>query len=212
MGKTARLMHELLAEDRVVVVDPKCAQLAKLAEWEHVWPGYDADAKKWSDSSVPLFFLENRNSFRVVVHFRSDYKQNLELLCLFLKSVKHLVLAVDEIGLFCPPGPSQSLGPRMTELVVSGTHEGIQLISTAQRPSMVHGTIRSIANRMIFYRVDERNDKAVAGNYLSLEMMEQLPGLETQVCIEWSDYGQAFLNYSLKGKLGRLLPGDRFQA
>ena len=209
-GKTARVMHELIGERRVVLVDPKCAQLAKLPGWKHLWPEYDPEIERWVDWELPQFFMDNLDAFRVVVHFRSDYKRNLELLCRFLKAVKGLVVAVDEIGLFCPPGPSQSLGPRATEMIVSGTHEGIQFVATAQRPSMVHGTIRSAANRMLFYRIDERNDKHVVANYIPAPLVVELETLADHVCIEWSDRASPFVDHSLKGKLGHLLPGDRF--
>lgn len=209
-GKTARLLHELRGERRVVLVDPKCGQLARLRGWLHVWPVYDSENCCWTAGDLPDMLRDLRSGpFYLAVHFRSFYQQNLDLLCALLLHVKRLTLAVDELSLFAPPGPSLALPPNLTSVAISGSHEAIRFVGTAQRPSGVHHIIRSQANRMLFFRLDEKNDRLCAENYLAPDFMSQLPSLPDYVCVDWRDGGPVFVDWSQVGKLADLLPADR---
>ena len=209
-GKTARMMWELRRERRVVLVEAKCGQLTRLRGWAHLFPVYDDKWKCWSDSSVPDFFRSRLNrSFRVVIHFRSDFRENLELLCRLLTAVKRLALAVDELSLFAPPGSSYCLKPNLASVVVSGSHDGIRFYATAQRPSFVHSTFLSQAHRMLVFREIERNDLALLRNYFPPEIHSQVATLPNYVYVDWSDKGLVFIDRDHAGRLGNVLPGDR---
>lgn len=204
-GKTARLLHLLRGSPRVVLVDPKCAQLVGLKSWSHLWP--DWDGERWSSYVVPDFFSNRLHSrFRAVVHFRHAFKQQLDALCYLLLRVKSLVLAVDELGLFCPPGPAGFLPPSLTAVIVSGRHEGVSFAATVQRPSMVHKTILSQATRILAYRVTERNDLDVLADYLPRDFVEALPFLPDYACVDWADGREPFADFSLRNRLKGLLP------
>ena len=211
-GKTVRMFWQLREEDRVLVADPKCSQLVKLSGWRHFWPRYLLEANAWADSADLLNYLRERRErrrIRCIVHFRSFYKQNLALLCALAMAVKDLVLAVDELALFAPPGPPDMLPASTTALVVSGTHDRVRFISTAQRPCAVHNTPRAIVEHMMIYRVTEPNDLKMLAAYLPAELVDALPGLPDQVCIDWTDFRPAFIDRTLVGRLGELLPAER---
>ncbi len=204
-GKTERLLHELQPWPRVVLVDPKCSQLVKLKGWEHVWGEFDAENRVWLEKDIPGFFqLHRRERFRVIVHFRAFHREQLELLCRLVLAVKNCVLAVDELGLFIPPGPAGALPKNITTVLVSGTHDGIFFCGTAQRPSLVHGTARANASHMMFYRIVEEHDLKVASSYLGSDWGKGLIALPNYVCMDWTDSGTVFVDYSLRGKLHRL--------
>ena len=203
-GKTARMLYEVRAVPRLVIVDPKCAQLVTLKGFEHLWPQYSHDKKSrgWVDTSVVDYFRKARaaDRFRVVVHVREHFREQLELLCLLLRAVGHLTLCVDELGLFIPSvGPS--LPPAITSAMISGRHEGLSFAGTAQRPALVHVTARANAERIRWYRVTERNDLEAARNYMPQALADSLPSLPNYVCIETSDSASAFRDESLVGKI-----------
>jgi len=201
-GKTARMLYEVRAVRRLVIVDPKCAQLAKLKGFDHLWPQYSAKPRGWADRSVVDYFRRMcaAERFRVVVHVRENFKEQLELLCILLRAVGHLTLCVDELGLFIPSvGPS--LPPAITSAMISGRHEGLSFAGTAQRPALVHVTARANAERIRWYRVTERNDLEAARDYMPLALADSLPHLPNYVCIETSDAGAAFSDESMVGKI-----------
>jgi hypothetical protein len=200
-GKTARMIHEIKSELRVVLVDPKCAQLVKLKGYDHLWPYFHEDEGRWLGKDFTQYFSRRLTvKFKVVVHFRSFFREQLELLCILLASVKGVTLAVDELGLFIPPGPAGALPPAITSLAVSGRHEGIKFTGTAQRPSLVHGTVRANAEVTHWYRITERYDVEVARKYMSDAFADALPSLPDYVCIETSDRKPAFCDESFVGK------------
>jgi hypothetical protein len=204
-GKTARMLHEVRAVPRLVIVDPKCAQLAKLKGFEHLWPQYSAKPRGWSDTSVVDYFRAARGAdrFRVVIHVREYFREQLELLCVLLRPVGNLTLCVDELGLFIPSlGPS--LPPAITSAMISGRHEGLSFVGTAQRPALVHVTARANAERIRWYRITERNDLESARDYMPRPMADSLPSLPNYVCIETSDSGAAFRDESLVGQIKML--------
>src|SRR6266849_6565175 len=201
-GKTARMLHEVRAVPRLVIVDPKCAQLATLKGYAHLWPQISAKPRGWVDESVVRYFREHRGAdrFRVVVHVRDNFKEQLELLCILLRAVGHLTLCVDELGLFIPSvGPS--LPPAITSAMISGRHEGLSFAGTAQRPALVHVTARANAERIRWYRVTEQNDLDAARNYMPRALADSLPSLTDYVCVETSDAGAAFRDESLVGRI-----------
>ena len=141
-GKTARMLHEVQAVPRLVIVDPKCAQLVKLKSFDHLWPRYSQKPRGWTDGAVVDYFRAMRGAerFRVVLHVREHFREQLELLCVLLRAVGHLTLCVDELGLFIPSGGPGSLPPAITSAMISGRHEGLSFAGTAQRPALVHIT------------------------------------------------------------------------
>lgn len=213
-GKTARMVHELQSERRVILVDPKCAQLAKLKGWSHVWPEV-VELKNgrghFSDSTMADALRKVKGGeFRMVVHLRHSQRLGLELLCRLVMAVKDCVVAVDELGLFVPPGSAGALPRNITSVVVSGTHDGIRLIGTAQRPSLVHKTLRANAERMLFYRVTEKYDIDIVNEYLPKDWSGQsVETLPDYVCIDYRDGEIPFVDASYAGKLNTL-PGKRF--
>jgi hypothetical protein len=201
-GKTARMLHEVRAVPRLCIVDPKCAQLATLKGFDHLWPQFSAKPRGWSDSSVVDYFraARDRQRFRVVVHVRESFKEQLELLCILLRAVGRMTLCVDELGLFIPSvGPS--LPPAITSAMISGRHEGLSFAGTAQRPALVHITARANAERIRWFRVTERNDLDAARDYMPRALADSLPRLPDYVCIETSDAGAAFRDESMVGKI-----------
>ena len=207
-GKTARMIYELRDESRVILVDPKCSQLVKLRGWQHLWPEIDPETELWTDDTLSREFAKVVHSpFKIVVHLRYCHREGLELLCRLVEAMKDCVLAVDELGLFVPPGSAGALPRNITGVVVSGTHKGVRIVGTAQRPSLVHKTLRSNASRMLFFRVIEKYDIDVVEGYLSKDF--DVSKLPDHVCIEWQDGRDAFVDATLAGKLGKVLPGAR---
>jgi hypothetical protein len=211
-GKTERMLHELREEPRVVLVDPKCSQLVRLRGWEHIWPEVSLDVgsaggRFWIDDRV-LRSLSPSKPFRTIVHFRNFHRIQLELLSRIAMWVKNCVVAIDELSLFVPPGPAGALPPNITSVVVSGSHDGLRIIGTSQRPSLVHGTLRANANRILMYRVTEPADVEALRAYLPLDFRDVLPRLPDFVCVDWHDGRPCFVDYSLRGKL-HSLPGIR---
>ncbi|HET7107802.1 MAG TPA: hypothetical protein VFI38_13410 [Candidatus Acidoferrum sp.] len=201
-GKTARMLHEVRAVPRLLIVDPKCGQLKTLKGFVHLWPEYSAKPRGWADRSVVDYLRKVRGAerFRAVIHVRDNFREQLELLCLLLRPVGNLTLCVDELGLFIPSvGPS--LPPAITSAMISGRHEGLSFVGTAQRPALVHITARANAERIRWYRVTERNDLEAAKNYMPHGLADSLPSLPNYVCIETSDSSPAFRDESLVGKL-----------
>jgi DNA helicase HerA-like ATPase len=203
-GKTARMLHEVRAVPRLVILDPKCAQLAELKGFDHVWPELtDGKTLAWSGSENPVEYFRKRLSsprFRVVIHARAHFREQLEMLCRLLRAVGRLTLAVDELGLFIPSaGPS--LPPAITSAMISGRHEGLSFCGTAQRPALVHVTARANAERIRWFRITEGNDLEAARGYMPDSLADSLPFLPDYVCIETSDGSPAFRDESMVGKI-----------
>lgn len=202
-GKTVRMLHEVRAVPRLIVVDPKCAQLARLKGFDHVWPEYSKKPAGWSDGAV-VGYLRDRlgvEKFRVVIHVREHFREQLELLCRLLRPVGNVTLCVDELGLFIPSGSPGSLPPAITSAMISGRHEGLKFAGTAQRPALVHVTARANAERIRWFRTTEPNDLSVACDYMPRVLADSLPSLPNYVCIETSDGFPAFRDESLVGRL-----------
>jgi hypothetical protein len=206
-GKTARMLHEVRAVPRLVIVDPKCAQLVDLEGFDHLWPTYSVKPRGWVGTDVVDYFREVRGakSFRVIAHVREHFREQLELLCILFRAVGNLTLCVDELGLFIPSGAPGSLPPAITSAMISGRHEGLTFCGTAQRPALVHVTARANAERIRWYRTTERNDLDAARDYMPAALADSLPSLPDYVCIETSDGSPAFRDESLVGRLR--LPG-----
>ena len=210
-GKTCRMLHDLSGEDRVIVLDAKCQELTGLEKWSHLWPVYDVDCAAWADSVLvdALRAARVRDDYytarplRLVVHFRANHRENLDLLCRLLPHVRDCVLAVDELALFLPPG---ALAPAVTSVLISGRHEGIRLAGTAQRPSLVNITARSAAQRLSIFRMIEPTDVDAVRNVLPVDLRDSVPVLPSQVSIEWAEGFGAFVDWSFRGKLGSVLP------
>lgn len=211
-GKTARMLHEIRAESRLVLVDPKCAQLVDLKGFQHVWPEYVPKTKEtsagWRGDNPADFFrrylgdsVSSLPSFRVVIHLRTHFKEQLEMLCYLLRPVGHLTLAVDELGLFIPSGSAGSLPPAITQAMISGRHEGLKFCGTAQIPSLVHFTARSNAEKIRWFRTTEFNSLQAARGYMPQSFVDSLPKLPDYVCIETSDARPPFRDESMVGKI-----------
>jgi hypothetical protein len=212
-GKTARMLHELRAEPRVLLVDPKCAQLTSLPRYQHFWPEYSPALRAWKlETAAPMIkslgkCVADSSEFRCVIHFRDSFRENLEFVAALSMALRDCVLAVDECGLFMPPGPAGALPPKITNVVVSGTHDRVRFMGTAQRPSLVHGTVRANAARMFFYRLTEAGDLPVVANYVPPDLAKRVPTLPDYCCVEWTDGGTPFADYSLRGRFS--IPGKR---
>lgn len=210
-GKTARMLHEVRAESRLLIVDPKCAQLVKLKGFDHVWPEYSAKPRRWADSVVADYLREYSVQyggtdlpFRVVVHVRDNFREQLEALCFLLRKLRGVTLCVDELGLFIPSGVAGSLPPAITSAMISGRHEGLKFCGTAQIPSLVHFIARSNASRIRWFRTTEINSLKAAQGYMPQAMVNSLPTLPDYVCIETTDGAQAFRDESMVGKIKTL--------
>jgi hypothetical protein len=210
-GKTARMLHEVRASPRLLILDPKCAQLAKLKGFEHLWPEYSEKPKGWADTVVfdylrPFSVQEGgtRLPFRAVVHVRDNFREQLERVCYLLRKLRNVTLCVDELGLFIPSGVAGSLPPAITSAMISGRHEGLTFCGTAQIPSLVHFIARSNASRIRWYRTTEINSLKAAQGYMAKALVDSLPTLPDYVCIETADGAQAFRDESLVGKIKTL--------
>src|SRR5258708_36191330 len=124
--------------------------------------------------------------FRAMVHFRTHFSQQLNLLCRLSMGVKNLALAVDEMGLFIPSGSVNSLPPSITAAAISGRHEFIKFTGTAQLPSLVHFVVRSNAERIRWFRLTERNALDAARDFMDESFISQVASLPDYVCIETS--------------------------
>jgi len=203
-GKTARMLHEIRLQPRVVLVDPKCAQLVNLAGFDHVWPEFVPGKRGgWTGEQNPVNYFRGRETgkFRVVIHVREHFSEQLNSLCLLLRSIRNLVLAVDELGLFIPSGSAGALPASILSAMISGSHEGLVFCGTAQIPSLVHFIARSNASRIRWYRTTEKNSLAAAESYMPRAFVESLPSLPDYVCIETSDARAPFRDESLVGKI-----------
>lgn len=196
------MLHEVRAVPRLIVVDPKCAQLVKLKGFDHLWPQYSQKPRGWADGSVVDYFRAMRSAdrFRVVLHVREHFREQLELLCILLRAVGNLTLCVDELGLFIPSvGPS--LPPAITSAMISGRHEGLSFVGTAQRPALVHITARANAERIRWFRITEQACLDKARGYMPQALADSLPSLPDYVCVETSDGAPAFRDESMVGRI-----------
>lgn len=207
-GKTARMLYEVRAVPRLVIVDPKCGQLKNLKGFEHLWPVYSKKPPGWSDSSVQDYFRANRGreKFRALIHVREYFPEQLELLCRLLRAVGDLTLCVDELGLFIPSGAPSSLPPFITSAMISGSHEGLRFCGTAQRPALVHATARANAERIRWFRMTELNDLDTARKQMPRALADSLSSLPDFVCIETTDRRAPFRDESLVGRIA--IPGS----
>ena len=201
-GKTARMLWELREEGRVILADPKCAQLVDLKNWDHLWPVYDSEENVWMGKDFVDYFRKRQNCrFRAMVHFRTHFSQQLNLLCRLSMGVKNLALAVDEMGLFIPSGSVNSLPPSITAAAISGRHEFIKFTGTAQLPSLVHFVVRSNAERIRWFRLTEKNALDVARLHMDENFVQEVANLPDYICVETSDFALPFRDESLVGKI-----------
>ncbi|OQW38605.1 MAG: hypothetical protein A4C66_11600 [Nitrospira sp. HN-bin3] len=209
-GKTARMLHEIeqaawqLDETRVVIVDAKCHELTRLDSYDHLWPEYSEKLEAWTTRVVPDYFraVQGTRPFRVVVHFRSYHRQNLDLLCLLLRYVRNCILAIDELPMYLS-GVSQLPG-NITTMLTSGTHDGIAVLGTAQRPGLVHPTARNNAARVLTFRITGEDDLADVRPYVG-DLLDKVSSLPDQTCVDWRDGFAPFVDARLVGKI-KLLP------
>src|SRR5258708_22297575 len=171
-GKTARMLHEIRAEPRLVLVDPKCAQLVDLKGFDHLWPEYlprkGQERGGWTGGENPANYFRGRaGKFRVVIHVREHFREQLDSLCLLLRAVRKVTLAVDELGLFIPSGAAGALPSSITSAMISGRHEELRFCGTAQIPSLVHFIARSNASRIRWFRTTEKNSLSAAEGYMA---------------------------------------------
>lgn len=210
------MLYELSLAPRVVLLDAKCAELVDLKGYEELWPGWDKAGggcgSGWTDLSVVDFFRKQIECgsyaprFRVVIHTRSFFAEQFEAVSALLRHVKSCVLAVDELSLFLPAGSSR-LSPAVQSVLVSGRHDGIEFIGTAQRPSLVHPTARALAARMLVFRVTEQNCLDALRPYFCPELFASVSSLPDQVAVDWRDGEDAFVDWTFRGKLSGILPG-----
>jgi hypothetical protein len=217
-GKTARMLHEIRAEPRVVLVDPKCAQLVTLKGYDHVWPEFVPGKRGgWTGEQNPVNYFRGceAGKFRVIIHIREHLPEQLNSLCLLLRAVRTLTLAVDELGLFIPSGSAGALPPAIMSAMISGSHEALKFCGTAQIPSLVHFIARSNASRIRWFRTTEKNSIAAAESYMPPEFVTSLPYLPDYVCVETSDAAPAFRDESMVGKIkilsARALPSPAIE-
>lgn len=209
-GKTVRMLYELESERRVVLVDGKCGTLTGLAGWRHVFPEYDPKAKVFRSIEVLDLAVMRDDLCRLAFHIRNYHRESLEIICKVVKAARGITLAVDELSLFAFSGSPSSLPPEITSVVVSGTHDGVKFVGTSQRPSMVHITARANATRMLVYRMTEDADMEAVRSKLPGEFADMVLALPDQVCVDWADGREPFLDRSFAGKLGRILPERKF--
>ena len=202
-GKTARMLHEVRKESRLVVADPKCSQLVELSGFDHVWPEWiPGKGGGWTGEQNPVNYFRGRaGKFRVVIHLREHLPEQLNALCLLLRAVGNVTLAVDELGLFIPAGSAGALPSSILSAMISGSHEGLKFCGTAQIPSLVHFIARSNASRIRWFRTTEKNSLAAAESYMPRAFVDSLPFLPDYVCIETSDARAPFRDESLVGKI-----------
>lgn len=209
-GKTSRMLHELRDERRVVFVDPKLSpEMTNLRNWEHQFPVYDAERNRWMGKDTLAYFERvQRCSFRAMVHFRSYHTEQLELLCILLMGMKNIALAVDELAYFLPAGNADRIPPQTKAAVFSGRHDALKFTGTAQHPSLVNMLVKTNAQKIRWFRMDEKNSLDAARRQMSKDFVDSLPSLPDYVCIETSDRKPPFRDESLKGKI-RILTGKR---
>ncbi len=202
-GKTARMLHEIRAEPRLTIVDPKCSQLVSLKGFDHLWPEYiPGKHGGWTGEQNPVNYFRGRTGkFRVILHVREHFTEQLDSLCLLLRAVRNVTLAVDELGLFIPSGAAGALPSSITSAMISGSHEGLKFCGTAQIPSLVHFIARSNASRIRWFRTTEKNSLSAAESYMPRAFVDSLPSLPDYVCIETSDAHAPFRDESMVGKI-----------
>src|SRR5258708_17989208 len=184
------MLHEIRLQKRVVLVDPKCAQVVNRSGFDHIWPEYIPGKRGgWTGEQNPVTYFRGREpgNFRVVIHVREHFSEQLNSLCLLLRAIRNLVLAVDELGLFIPSGNAGRLPPSILSAMISGSHEGLRFFGTAQIPSLVHFIAKSNAARIRWFRTDEKNSLADARIYMPPAFVESLPSLPDYVCVATSD-------------------------
>ena len=213
-GKTARMLHEIRAEPRVILVDPKCSQLVDLEGFDDLWPEYvpkkGEEHGGWTGEQNPAkYFLRGRSGkFRVVIHVREHFAAQLDALCSLLRAegMQNVTLAVDELGLFIPAGNARTVPQNITSALISGRHEGLKFCGTAQIPSLVNFIAQSNASRIRWFRTTEKNSLAAALFAMPRTCVDSLPSLPDFVCIETSDAHAPFRDESLVGKIKILSP------
>lgn len=206
-GKTARMLHELRGESRVLFLDGKCAQLIELPGWKHFFPSPVLEGEgrpAWSLGPWYQYLSEHKkDNFRVMLHFRDSHKANMDVACRLALALKNCVLAVDELSLFLPVGLRLSTDAQA--VIVSGTHDGVKFIGTAQRLSLVHPTAKGNASRMYFFRMTEENDLDAVRNYLPSNLYAQIDSLPDYTPVIWADEkAKPFVDCTLAGKLHNL--------
>lgn len=208
-GKTARMLAELRNAPRVLLLDAKRQELVRLKGWQHVFTEFGGE--RWSDSVVVdalrPYAYGMGGSFRVVLHMRNGFREQLELVCRLLPYVRDLVLAVDEASFFFDA--RRDLGPETQAVVVSGSHDGIDCLLTTQRPNLVHITARANSLRRLLYRMDEKADLDWCAQFLPDDFLCELPRLQNYVCVDWRDGSKAFVDHSFAGTLADFLPSER---
>jgi hypothetical protein len=214
-GKTCRMLYEVSLSPRVVLLDAKCGELARLPGYDHLWPSWAPGSGRrrggWLDRYVVDYLRGVRErgevspAFRVVVHVRESFAEQFEAVAALLRHVRGCVLAVDELSIFLPAGSSR-VPPAIQSIFVSGRHDGIEFMGTVQRPVLAHPTVRALAGRLMVYRITEANCLDALGAYLPPDLLAAVPLLENQVCVDWSDGGESYIDWTYRGRLARFLP------
>jgi hypothetical protein len=119
---------------------------------------------------------------------------HFQAVCLIVRAVGWLILAIDELDKLCGPRWGDSrMCPELYHLVNYGRHDRVSLVATARRPTSVARGYTSECLAMHLFRITEKADLKYFEDYIGAANAARLPGLAPYQFLAWQEMGEAEL-------------------
>jgi DNA helicase HerA-like ATPase len=153
---------------RVQRVYPRKIIIDRLHEYPE---GYGQAVYSWAEFSHYLLAFENAPSFTLVYKFQVGAEHEdliFDEICRVCYHVGGLLLVIEEVWQFAEA--RAPLSPWFKEIVLTGRHRGLALLSTSQRPAEVHKTVLSQSSVIFSGLLYETNDMKYLGEFMGSEV------------------------------------------
>jgi hypothetical protein len=170
-GKTSlsRILQNPFFTGRVVIID-RMREYSNLvrADFAASFHSFCELLKKHEDSSSCLIIYQ-------VGTDEEEIEFNEALRCIY--HFGDCLLVIEEIHHFASP---HSMPSQLREILLTGRHRGIALLSTSQRPGEVHKTILSQSSHVFAGSIHETNDLKYLSSFLGkdaemLRVLKKIP-------------------------------------
>jgi energy-coupling factor transporter ATP-binding protein EcfA2 len=135
-GKTTLAEHIIKGLDKYIIID-------RMGEYS----GHVVD----NEIQAVQYVREHPEDFKIVIRLKEDRPK----LFAVLYCITNYVLIVEEISLFCSPW---NLDRGLFSILSYGRHNGISVIGISQRPAQMHPMVRTQANIVYSFKMNEPMD------------------------------------------------------
>lgn len=116
------------------------------------------------------------DNFKIIIRLKEDRPKLFDVLyCL-----TNYVLMVEELSIYCN---SYKISSGLNNIMAYGRHKGISFIGISQRPAQLHPLVRTQANIIYSFKMNEPGDQKYLASYgiTGLEKLKQFQYIRKEV-------------------------------